>query len=286
MKDFVAGRYRLPLDCIYLMGILNANDDSFCDDGSLDKDEVLEQARRLIEDGADILDVGGESARTNREAISKSEEIRRVVPVIESLRKNFPQTPISINTWRTAVAEAGLTAGADILNDMGADEDGANARLAAQHGAGLVIMHLQGRPKEPQTHATYADVVAEVRDLLARRIAAAKECGVRQECLLIDPGLDFAKQRDDNLRLLAGLEEIAGLDCAVLVADSRKTFIGEILDKPALERDWGTLAVSLWAAERGARFLRVHNVAIHRDAFRVWKAMQSRTGFDANAPAK
>jgi dihydropteroate synthase len=284
LGEFVAGHYRLPLDRVHLMGILNVNDDSFCGDGSLEPKQLLDQAQRLVDDGADILDVGGESARTNREPIAEAEEIRRIVPVIEAIGSELPEVPISINTWRPAVAQAGLAAGAAILNDMGGDAEGANAAMAANHGAGLVIMHLRGEPKQPHTHTTYTDVVMEVRDALAGRIAAAQNAGVRQPSLLVDPGLDFAKQCDDNLRLIGGLDEIASLGCALLLANSRKTFIGEILGRPALERDWGTLAVSLWAAEHGANFLRVHNVAIHRDALAVWKA--SRTEFDATSPAK
>jgi dihydropteroate synthase len=272
MSEFVAQEHRFPLDRVHLMGILNANDDSFCGDGSLNEHELLRQARRHIDEGADILDVGGESARTNRDSISREEEIRRVVPVIRALRREFAQVPVSLNTWRTAVAEAGLAAGAAILNDMSGLPDPANARIAAAHGAGLVVMHLQGEPKQSHTHAAYADVVAEIGDFFGRRIVLAKECGLGAENLLLDPGLDFAKQRDDNLRVLRGLTRLTGLGAALLVADSRKTFIGEILDRPPIERDWGTLAASLWAVEQGARFLRVHNVAIHRDAVKVWEA--------------
>lgn len=270
MKEFVAREHRFPLDRVHLMGILNANDDSFCGDGSLDQTELLRQARRLIDEGADILDVGGESARTNRGPISEAEEIRRVVPVLRALASEFPKVPLSLNTWRPAVADAGLAAGASILNDMSGLADDANARLAAKHGAGLVIMHLRGEPKQSHTDATYGDVVAEVRDFFAEKIALAESAGVPKSHLLLDPGLDFAKQRDDNLRILQDLESLAGLGCPLLLADSRKTFIGEILDRPPLERDWGTLAVSLWGVEHGARFLRVHNVAIHRDAMQLF----------------
>ena len=288
--EFVAGNFRFPLDRVHLMGILNVNDDSFCGDGSLDGKELLKQACRLVEEGAVILDIGGESARTNRGPISEAEEIRRVVPLIQSLHAEFPNVPLSLNTWRPAVAEAGLAAGAVILNDMGGlparpelagKPDDTNARIAAKHGAGLVIMHLRGKPKQPQIHATYDDVVAEVREFFLEKIALAQSAGIPKSQLLLDPGLDFAKQREDNLRVLRQLNELAGLGCALLLAASRKTFIGEILGLSPVKRDWGTLAASLWAMEQGVQFLRVHNVGIHRDAVKVWEAARRGTGFDA-----
>ena len=275
MKEFVAGKFRFSLDRVHLMGILNVNDDSFCGDGSLDPKELLKQARRLVEEGAGILDVGGESARTNRGPISEAEEIRRVVPVIQLLRSELPGVPLSLNTWRPAVAEAGLRAGAVILNDMGGLSDDANALLAAKHGAGLVIMHLRGQPKQPHTDATYENIVDELRAFFREKIVLAQSAGVLMSQILLDPGLDFAKQFDDNLRVLNRLGDLAGLGCALLLAGSRKTFIGEILDRPPLERDWGTLAVSLWAVEHGVRFLRVHNARIHSDALKVWEAVRS-----------
>jgi len=283
MKEFAARDRRFPLDRVHLMGIVNANDDSFCGDGSLDQDRLLAQARRLVAEGADILDVGGESARTNRGPVSEEEEIRRIAPLIRALRAESPDTPVSINTWRPAVAEAGLEAGAAILNDMSGLPAETNARIAAKHGAGLVLMHLRGEPKQAQTHACYEDVVAEVADFFRNRIALATQCGLDEASLLLDPGLDFAKQRDDNLRLLANLRELANLGLGLLIADSRKTFIGEILDRPPLERDWGTLAASLWAMENGGRFFRVHNVAAHRDAAKVWQAVVDSRGEAAKA---
>jgi dihydropteroate synthase len=259
------------------MGILNVTEDSFSSDGSLSAGAVLEKARKLREEGADILDVGGETARTNRPAIPEDEEIARVVPVIERLTGEIPGAPISLNTWRPRVAEAGLRAGAVLLNDMSGLNDPENARIAAGHGAGLLIMHLRGAPKEDHTHVAYADVVGELLDFFRGRIALAKTCGLQSENLLIDPGLDFAKQQPDNLRVLRRLDALAALGCPILLADSRKSFIGEILGRAPADRDWGTLAASLWAVRCGVRFLRVHNVAIHNDALKVWSACATRS---------
>jgi dihydropteroate synthase len=272
--EFIAGKYRFPLDRVWLMGILNVTEDSFSGDGLLSCDAVLEKARELHAEGADILDVGGETARTNRPAISDEEEIARIVPVIERLRGEFPGTPVSLNTWRPRVADAGLRAGAAILNDMSGLSDADNARIAARHKAGLLIMHLRGRPKEDHTHVGYADVLEELLGFFREKIAIAEAHGLQKANLLLDPGLDFAKQRQDNLKVLRGLAGLVALGCPVLLANSRKTFIGQITGRPPADRDWGTLASSFWAVLQGVRFLRVHNVAIHRDALKVWEALK------------
>jgi dihydropteroate synthase len=254
------------------MGILNVTDDSFSGDGTLALENATSRAAQLVADGADMLDVGGESARTNRPAISESEEIRRVTPLIERIRREMPGVPVSLNTWRPAVAEAGLAAGAALLNDMSGLPDGQNAQIAARHNAALLIMHLRGQPKQSHLHVTYSDVMQELLGFFREKIALAESCGLTRSSLLLDPGLDFAKQLDDNLVVLRHLDQLGSLGCAVLLANSRKTFIGEITGKAPAERDWGTLASSIWAVRHGVRFLRVHNVSIHKDALKVLAA--------------
>ncbi|MBV9462977.1 MAG: dihydropteroate synthase [Verrucomicrobiae bacterium] len=283
-----AGDFEFPLDRAHLLGIVNVNDDSFCGDGSLDLETILAHARRLLAEGAEILDVGGESARTNRAAISETEEIGRVVPVLRALRNEFPAVPLSLNTWRAAVAEAGLEAGASILDDISGLPSADHAKLAARHGAALVIMHTQGEPKKSHRHVAYENVVAEMEAFFRNKLELAAQSGLTQDRILLDPGLDFAKQRDDNFRVLAALGRLARLGPPILLAASRKSFLGDELGgRPPLERDWATLAASMWALEHGARFLRVHAVAMHADAIRLWSEAAGRGNFNffASRPA-
>lgn len=265
-------RIRFPRRAL-VMGIVNLNDDSFCGDGTLDPDAALSAARELIRQGAEIIDVGAESARTNRGPVSIEEEIRRLLPFVKAWRESVAEEPpeaadgglhpplLSINTWRPEVVEAVLPHGGDIINDMGGLPDERNARLCARFGAGLVIMHNRGEPKTPQTDATYPDIFGELLAFFHRCMAMCEAAGLPDARIILDPGIDFAKQRADNLRIYRHLERLHAFGRPLLVPVSRKTVIGEVLDLPdPLDRDAGTVACMARAVAAGAQILRVHNV--------------------------
>ena len=268
-------QFTVPLDPkTLLMGIVNITEDSFSGDGLLATDEnVVEKVGRLRNDGMDITDVGGETARTNRGPISEQEEINRVCPAIEQLVARFPDLPISVNTWRPKVVDAALQAGAHIVNDIGGLPDDTNARLAARHGASLVIMHTQGEPKVPHTHVKYPDVMADMLAWFEQKISLAMKAGLIHEQILLDPGLDFAKQLDDNLHVIRHLSELKRFSCPLLLAPSRKTVIGDILGVPPAGRDAGTAALCVLGIQGGADVLRVHNVRAMRDVARMTDAI-------------
>lgn len=255
------------------MGILNINDDSFSSDGKIDTDWALARAVEMVAEGADIIDVGGESARTNREAISEEEELRRVRPFLENFERAMkaalprdadqPFPPLlSLNTWRPGVIEGALETGFDILNDMSALPDAANARLCARISATLLIMHSRGEPKVRHTHVTYPNVMGELLAFFEQKTSMAIEAGVPRESVILDPGIDFAKQVDDNLRIFRELDRLTSLGFPVLLPVSRKSVIGRVLgiEKPA-DRDAGTMACIVAGALRGAAIFRVHNVS-------------------------
>lgn len=254
------------------MGILNINDDSFSGDGKIDIEWALGRARELTALGADIIDVGGESARTNREAISTGEELARIVPFIrrfeEAMRDATPRDDtqvfpplLSINTWRPEVAGPALEAGGDILNDMSALPNMDNARLCARTGAALLIMHSVGAPKVPHNHVGYEDIIRELKAFFREKIAFAESAGVPREAILLDPGIDFAKQANDNLRIYRELSELAGFERPILLPVSRKSVIGRVLHiANPTERDAATVSCIVAGMRRGAAIFRVHNV--------------------------
>ncbi len=261
-----------------VMGILNVNDDSFCDDGSLDPGWATGRMADLIRDGAEILDVGAESARTNRPPISEQEEIDRLLPVIAAFQSAIrnPQSAIlSVNTWRPTVAAAALAAGADLLNDMGGLPTDENARLCAAHGAALLIMHTRGAPKVPHLTTAYPDVIADILEFFEARIAQATAAGLPFDRIILDPGIDFAKQRADNLTVYRHLDRLATLGRPILLPVSRKTVIGEVLGRPnPNDRDPGTAACLVAGHQRGAAIFRVHNVAAARQVIDTLEAVQ------------
>lgn len=254
------------------MGILNINDDSFSGDGRIDTGWALEKAVGMAAAGADIVDVGGESARTNRAPVSEEEEWRRIAPFLEKFPsliagarprddgQVFPPL-LSVNTWRTSVAARALQSGCDLLNDMSSLPDATHARLCAEHGAALLIMHSKGQPKIPHTHVEYRDVMAELEEFFEEKIALAVAAGLPKESLVLDPGIDFAKQTGDNLRIFRELQRLARFGCPILLPVSRKSTIGRVLgiENPA-DRDAGTIACIVAGALRGAAIFRVHNV--------------------------
>lgn len=275
-----------------VMGIVNLNADSFSGDGTLDLEQALTQARRMVADGADMIDVGGESARTNRGPISESEEIDRVAPFIEKFWGEFGRpetvadslTPIpeeapvfppvlSINTWRPTVAEATLAAGGEFLNDMSALPDDANARIAAKHRAALLIMHSVGAPKVPHTQVLYENVMDALESFFTAKIQLALNAGLPRAAIALDPGLDFAKQRDDNLTIYRELSRLTQFGRPVLLPVSRKTVIGDVLNLPEpIQRDAGTIACIVAGLKRGANIFRVHNVRAASQSIRVVRA--------------
>jgi len=264
-----------------VMGIVNVNDDSFSGDGTLDIRAALALAGRHVASGADIIDVGAESARTNRAAIGVDEEIGRLVPFIEAFHAAaagllaadpLQVTPplLSINTWRPQVVEAVLPLGVDILNDIGALPDDRNARLCAAHGTALLIMHSVGEPKIPHTGKRYGSVMDTLDRFFGEKIALSLAAGLPREALLLDPGIDFAKQRDDNLRIYRDLARLHRFGRPILLPVSRKTVIGEVLGIPnPAERDAGTVACIAAGVAAGAQIFRVHNVTAAARSLRI-----------------
>ncbi len=255
-----------------IMGILNINDDSFSGDGRINTEWALARARELISLGADLIDVGGESARTNRSAITPAEELHRILPFLEGFptacaaaapRDSEQVHPplLSINTWRPEVAGPALAAGGHLLNDMSALPDDRNARLCAETGAALLIMHSVGEPKVAHTHVGYPDILQTLRDFFREKIALAERAGLPRAALVLDPGIDFAKQTEDNLRIYRGLDALREFDRPILLPVSRKSVIGRVLELPdPRDRDPGTAACIVAGHLRGASIFRVHNV--------------------------
>jgi len=278
-QEFLLGRRA------WIMGIVNVTPDSFSDGGLfLDPGRAVERGLALAEDGADVIDVGGESTRPGADPVPAEEEIRRVLPVIAGLR---PRTKalISVDTSKVEVAEAALDAGADIINDISAFRlDPRILHLAARHGAGFILMHMKGVPRTMQAHPRYNDVVAEVRAFLAERIDVAEAYGLPRESIAVDPGIGFGKNQADNLALLARLRGLADLRRPVAVGVSRKSFIGKILDAPPEDRLEGTIAAAVVSLVNGASILRVHDVRAVKRAVRVAEAILSEAG--ANEPPR
>ncbi len=247
----------------HIMGILNVTPDSFSDGGRhADTARAITQARLMAAQGADIIDVGGESTRPGAEPVSEDEELRRIVPVIERLASELT-IPISVDTYKSRVARKALEAGASIVNDISGLRFSLDmAGVAAEHGAAVVIMHIKGTPRDMQQNPVYTDVVAEVRSYLADSITIAVQAGVKPESILVDPGIGFGKTLEHNLALLNRLGELRSLGRPILLGTSRKKFIGTVLGiAEADRRQEGTAATIALGIERGARVVRVHDVA-------------------------
>jgi dihydropteroate synthase len=263
----------LDLSAPVLMGIVNATPDSFSDrQGPKDPGDLAELGNRLVEDGAEVLDVGGESGRTDTEAVPVEVEIERVVPVIESLAGNG--APVSVDTWRGPVAKAALAAGAAMVNDVSGLSDETVAAACAEAGAALVITHTLAPPKT-KAFPDYEDVVAEVGEFLLERMEAARKAGVADESIVLDPGIDIAKTPAQSVELLRRLPELRELGRPLLLAVSRKDFVGALTERPPAARDAGTLAAVGAAARGGASIIRVHDVAGAADYLRVRDALRS-----------
>jgi dihydropteroate synthase len=251
------------------MGIVNVTPDSFSDGGLfLDADAAIAHGRELLAEGADILDIGGESTRPGAEAVSADEELRRVIPVIEALAAGGAR--ISIDTTKAAVARRALEAGASIVNDVAAFRfDAELATVTAEAGAGCVLMHMLGEPRTMQVDPRYDEVVSDVKAFLEERLAYAVSQGIPEDDVWLDPGIGFGKTLEHNLELIARLDEIVAIGRPVVFGASRKSFLGKLTGRQVDERLAGTIATNMIAYERGARVFRVHDVAATADALRV-----------------
>mgnify|MGYP003605772823 CR=1 FL=1 len=261
------------LDRPSVMGIVNATPDSFSDGGTYDG---IAHGRALIAQGADVLDIGGESTRPGAADVTEAEEIARVVPVIAALS----EAPISVDTRKAQVARAALDAGAGLVNDVsGFDFDPALAQLVASTGVPVCLLHAQGVPATMQDQPSYDDVLLDVYDALAARIARAEAAGIPRARILVDPGIGFGKTLDHNLAILNRISLFHGLGCAILLGVSRKRFIGEVAAEPTpRERMPGTLGVTLASVGQGVQMHRVHDVAATVQGLAVWRAVTERTG--------
>lgn len=263
-----------PADHTLVIGILNVTPDSFSDGGRyLDPEAAVAHALGMAEEGADVIDVGGESTRPGSDPVATEEELARVLPVIERIARERPELAISIDTRKPEVAEAALAAGACIVNDISAGRSGGMFEVVRDAGAGMVLMHMLGEPKTMQEAPSYEDVVAEVRAFLRERLEAATAAGIPPEALVVDPGIGFGKTLEHNLLLLRHLESLDELGRPVMVGASRKRFIGAILGLPEDERDEGTVGAVAWAVAHGASIVRVHDVRSTVRALRVVDAI-------------
>lgn len=266
------GSFILDLSRPKVMGIVNVTPDSFSDGGRyVSYSNAIDHAHRLIEDGADMLDIGGESTRPGAAEVGEQEELDRVLPVIEGLRGIT--VPISIDTWKPAVMRAAISAGASMVNDVNAlQAEGAMEAVAAT-GAAICLMHKQGTPRSMQVQPEYADVVSEVVDFLSRRIAAAEAAGVTRERIVIDPGFCFGKTLAHNLQLLRELASFSALGVPVLAGMSRKSMLGAITGREVDERLAASVTAAMLAVQRGAAIVRVHDVRETADALKIMNAV-------------
>jgi dihydropteroate synthase len=259
------------------MGIVNVTPDSFSDGGDyLEVEAAVAHGLQLVEDGAEILDIGGESTRPQAEPVSADEELRRVIPVIERLSGRV-SVPVSIDTCKAAVAREALDAGATVVNDIsGLTFDPRMVDTCAACDSGVICMHIQGDPQTMQLNPHYDDVVGEVRAHLAQRLDDLERRGVNRERVVIDPGIGFGKTAEHNLELLSNIAALRSLGRPVLIGHSRKGFLKKLLGRPIDERLSGTIGVAIAAASQSADMLRVHDVAAVRDALTAWKAVVRR----------
>ena len=260
------------------MGVVNVTPDSFSDSGRrLLRDTAVAHARTLVESGADVVDVGGESTRPGAEAVTVDAELRRVVPVIERL--SVLRVPVSVDTSKFEVAKAALDAGAAWVNDVTAFRgDPRMAELVAERGATCCLMHMRGNPRTMQVDPQYDDVVSDVKAFLEEQLKFALTAGIAEERVVLDPGLGFGKTVAQNLELLARLDELAALGRPVLIGASRKSFLGAVTGRPVTRREDATAAANVLAFERGATIFRVHEVTPTRDALAIATALRCQTG--------
>ena len=271
------GRFSFPLDRPLVMGVLNVTPDSFSDGGRfLDRAAALEHARRMLSDGADIIDIGGESTRPGAPPTPEADELDRVIPLVEALRGECDArgVALSVDTRKLAVMRAAIAAGASLINDVGALAAPGAIQAIAGSEVAVCLMHMRGEPENMQQVANYNDVVGEVKAFLADRAAACEGAGIARDRIVVDPGFGFGKTVGHNLALLRWLAEIVALGYPVAVGLSRKSTIGALTGREVGERTAGSLAAALAAVARGAAIVRVHDVRETVDALKVWRAVE------------
>ena len=266
------GKFKLDLSRPLIMGIVNATPDSFSDGGQhFQRDAALEHAQQLIAEGADMLDVGGESTRPGAMPVGIQEELDRVLPVIEGLRG--APVPVSIDTFKPEVMRAAISAGADMVNDINALQDAVAMKVVAESQAGVCLMHKKGNPQTMQQQPEYQDVVAEVSTFLRERSAAAEAAGIQRDRIVIDPGFGFGKTLAHNLALLRELSRLTEPGVPVLAGLSRKSMLGALTGQDVAHRLPASVAAALIAVQHGANIVRVHDVSATVDALRIWNAV-------------
>ena len=269
----------MTFERVRIMGILNVTPDSFSDGGQFfSKDKAIEKALEMEREGADLIDVGGESTRPDAEAVSSEEELDRVLPVIRGIRSRT-RLPLSIDTTKPEVARAALKVGADIVNDVdGLSASSQMADVVKEFEAGLILMHRRGTPQTMQGLAQYEDVAEEVSRELGRSFKEMDRAGVHPDQMVLDPGIGFAKTAEQNLELIARLHEFHSWGRPILVGPSRKSFIGILTGKNPEERDWGTAAAVTLSVTEGAHLMRVHQVSAMKDVIKVAEEIKNRRG--------
>ena len=279
VNTIACGARTLDLSRPRIMGVLNVTPDSFSDggqlyrDGRVDTDALLTRAEQMLAEGADILDVGGESTRPGAAAVSEAEELDRVVTAVEALARHC-DTIISVDTSTPNVMRESARCGAGLLNDVRGFQRPQALQAAADTGLALCVMHMQGEPETMQTAPTYSDVVQEIAEFLSLRLADVTGAGINLDRVIIDPGFGFGKTAEQNFELLARLEVLCNQGQPVLVGLSRKSMISSVLDRPPERRMVASVALALMAVERGARIVRVHDVAATFDALSMWQTMR------------
>ena len=272
--QFLCGKYQLTLNRPQVMGIVNVTPDSFSDGGKFSStDLAIEHALKLINEGADILDIGGESTRPGAAVVSLDEELKRVIPVIEALSKTS-NVPISIDTYKPEVMRQAILAGADIVNDVRALQEQGALEIVAQSPVGVCLMHMQGTPQTMQLAPQYTDVVGEIRQFLLNRMNEAVAHGITKDRILLDPGFGFGKTRAHNITLIRHLDELNAIGQPLLVGLSRKSVLGSIAGGDEGQRLYASIAASVISAMKGAKILRVHDVKATVDALKVVTAIQ------------
>ncbi|KAB2319174.1 dihydropteroate synthase [Betaproteobacteria bacterium SCN1] len=273
MSVFHAGTHRFSLTRPLIMGIVNTTPDSFSDGGvCFDAGPAITHALKLAEAGADILDIGGESTRPGARVVSADEEIRRVLPVIEALAGRG--LCVSIDTRKPEVMQAAIAAGASMVNDVAALREPGAVGIVAASQVAVCLMHMQGEPGSMQAAPTYVDVVREVGDFLVARVAVCEAAGMARNRLMVDPGFGFGKTLAHNLSLLSHLDRLVPADVPVMAGMSRKSMLGALTGRGVDDREFAGVAAHLAAVMRGARAVRVHDVAAMRDALAVWNALE------------
>jgi dihydropteroate synthase len=276
-KALVCGRYRLSLDRPLVMGVLNITPDSFADGGVfLDLNDATDRVRQMLGDGADIVDIGGESTRPGAAPTPEAYEFERVIPLLENVRLacDARGVPISVDTRKAVVMRAAIAAGASMINDINALRAPGAIEALSEGSAAVCLMHMQGEPATMQQSATYDDVVADVTAFLAERASACVAAGIDRQRIVLDPGFGFGKTVEHNLTLLRRLSEIAALGYPLLAGLSRKSTIGVLTGRDVDDRMAGSVAAALAAVARGAAIVRVHDVRETADALKVWRAVQ------------